>query len=31
MEAMQRTLLELSKHCHGNERPECPILDDLAR
>jgi Cu(I)-responsive transcriptional regulator len=30
MEAMRRTLLDLSKHCHGNERPECPILDDLA-
>ena len=31
MEAMQRTLLALAKHCHGDERPECPILDDLAR
>ena len=31
MEAMRRTLLELSRKCHGNERPECPILDDLAR
>ena len=30
MQAMQRTLLELSKHCRGNQRPECPILDDLA-
>ena len=30
MRAMQRTLLDLSKHCRGNERPECPILDDLA-
>jgi MerR family transcriptional regulator, copper efflux regulator len=30
MQAMQRTLLELSRHCRGNERPECPILDDLA-
>jgi Cu(I)-responsive transcriptional regulator len=30
MQAMQRTLLDLSKHCRGNERPECPILDDLA-
>jgi Cu(I)-responsive transcriptional regulator len=30
MQAMQRTLLALSRHCRGNERPECPILDDLA-
>lgn len=31
MQAMQRTLIELSEHCRGNQRPECPILDDLAR
>ncbi|MFT3808089.1 Cu(I)-responsive transcriptional regulator [Arenimonas sp.] len=30
MQAMQRTLLDLAKHCRGNQRPECPILDDLA-
>ena len=30
MQAMQRTLLALSKNCHGNQRPDCPILDDLA-
>lgn len=30
MQAMQRTLASLLKHCHGDERPECPILDDLA-
>ena len=30
MQAMQRTLLDLSKHCRGNQRPDCPILDDLA-
>jgi Cu(I)-responsive transcriptional regulator len=30
MQAMQRTLIDLSKHCRGNQRPECPILDDLA-
>ncbi|GAB3347407.1 Cu(I)-responsive transcriptional regulator [Lysobacter tyrosinilyticus] len=30
MQAMQRALLDLSQHCRGNERPECPILDDLA-
>ena len=31
MQAMQRTLLDMSKHCRGNKRPDCPILDDLAR
>ena len=30
MEAMRRTLLELSRKCGGNARPECPILDDIA-
>jgi Cu(I)-responsive transcriptional regulator len=31
MQAMQRTLENLARHCHGDGRPECPILDDLAR
>lgn len=30
MQAMQRTLSSLMNHCHGDERPDCPILDDLA-
>ena len=30
MEAMKRTLETLAEHCHGDARPECPILDDLA-
>jgi len=30
MEAMQRTLVQLAQRCHGNARPDCPILDDLA-
>ena len=30
MQAMQRTLQTLAAHCHGDARPECPILDDLA-
>ena len=30
MEAMKRTLENLAEHCHGDQRPECPILDDLA-
>jgi MerR family transcriptional regulator, copper efflux regulator len=30
MQSMQRTLQDLARHCHGDDRPECPILDDLA-
>jgi MerR family copper efflux transcriptional regulator len=30
MQAMQQTLTHLVDCCQGNERPECPILDDLA-
>jgi MerR family transcriptional regulator, copper efflux regulator len=30
MEAMCDTLRKLAKHCHGDERPQCPILEDLA-
>ena len=30
LEAMKRTLKDLVSHCHGDERPECPILDQLA-
>ena len=28
--AMRSTLGELIDKCHGDERPDCPILDDLA-
>lgn len=31
MQQMQRTLQHLIHCCHGDERPECPILDELAR
>jgi MerR family copper efflux transcriptional regulator len=30
LETMKRTLEHLARHCHGDQRPECPILDDLA-
>jgi len=30
MEAMKRTLETLAQHCHGDHRPDCPILDDLS-
>ena len=29
MQAMQQTLANLIDCCHGDERPDCPILDDL--
>ena len=31
LQAMVRTLEHLTRHCHGDHRPECPILDELAR
>jgi Cu(I)-responsive transcriptional regulator len=30
LQGMRRTLEQLVHHCHGDERPDCPILDDLA-
>ena len=30
LQAMRRTLNQLVEHCHGDRRPDCPILDDLA-
>jgi len=30
LNAMREALLDLAKGCHGNERPECPILTRLA-
>jgi MerR family transcriptional regulator, copper efflux regulator len=28
---MRDTLSHLAKHCHGDARPDCPILDKLAQ
>ena len=30
LETIRRTLIDLTERCHGNDRPECPILEDLA-
>ena len=30
LQSMQRTLERLACACHGDDRPDCPILDDLA-
>ena len=29
LEAMRRSLLHLAERCHGDDRPDCPILDGL--
>jgi DNA-binding transcriptional MerR regulator len=31
LESMVATLEHLTHHCHGDHRPDCPILEDLAR
>ncbi len=30
LEAMREVLRDLAERCHGDEHPECPILDQLA-
>lgn len=30
LEAMRKSLLHLAHRCHGDDRPDCPILEDLA-
>ena len=29
LQGMKRTLETLAAHCHGDNRPDCPILDEL--
>lgn len=31
LKGMRRALAELAHKCHGDQRPECPILEDLDR
>ena len=31
LRTMAASLRHLAAHCHGDSRPDCPILDDLAR
>jgi Cu(I)-responsive transcriptional regulator len=31
MQSMVATLEHLTHNCHGDQRPECPILEDLAK
>ena len=30
MQTMKKALQQLAQQCHGDERPDCPILDGLA-
>lgn len=30
LNSMRRTLSDLAHRCHGGDRPDCPILEDLA-
>ena len=30
LESIAQALTQLVAHCHGDERPQCPILDNLA-
>jgi len=31
LQSLRTTLLDLTEKCHGDNRPDCPILNDLAR
>ena len=31
LRSMADSLRHLAAHCHGDDRPDCPILEDLAR
>ncbi|MCI5078298.1 Cu(I)-responsive transcriptional regulator [Oricola sp.] len=30
LQSLRDTLSTLARHCHGDGRPDCPIIDDLA-
>lgn len=29
LDSIRRTLLHLAEECHGDDRPDCPIIDEL--
>ncbi|HKY02640.1 MAG TPA: Cu(I)-responsive transcriptional regulator [Burkholderiales bacterium] len=31
LQSMRDALRHLAEHCHGDDRPDCPILDELAQ
>ena len=30
LRSLKKTLSTLAEHCHGDDKPDCPIIDDLA-
>ena len=30
LDTIRKTLIDLTQRCHGDDRPECPILDEFA-
>lgn len=30
LQAMRKVLADLARRCHGDERPDCPIIDELS-
>lgn len=30
LKSLRATLKTLAEHCHGDERPDCPIIDEIA-
>ena len=30
LRSLRKTLSALAENCHGNDKPDCPIIDDLA-
>lgn len=30
LQALRRTLLELAERCHGDDRPDCPIIERMS-
>ena len=30
LQSIRNTLIDLTDRCHGDDRPDCPILEDLA-
>lgn len=31
LKSLRNTLKALADHCHGDDRPECPIIDEIAK
>lgn len=31
LKSLRNTLKTLAEHCHGDDRPDCPIIDEMAK